>query len=87
MKRDIATVARDLGAEIPKRTVTKTLASRRAKTVTALAWAAGLSMRTAIQIQLRLGNVAPKAVLNAKGGTDYPLDPDELKLHLELFAN
>ena len=85
--REFAVEALALCAELPKRAVTKMLASRSAKTVTALAWAAGLSMRTAIQIQLRLGNVAPKAVLNAKDGTDYPLAPEELKLHVELFAS
>ena len=65
----------------------KVVAAQSAKAVTALAWAAGFSMRTAIQIQLRVAKIAPKAVLNAKGGVDYPLTPDELKMHVELFAN
>ncbi len=85
--REFAVKALALGADIPLKIVRKVLAAQSAKAVTALAWAAGFSMRTAIQIQLRVAKIAPKAVLNAKGGVDYPLTPDELKMHVELFAN
>ena len=75
-----------LCAHIKLPVVNKMLATQSAKTVTALSWTAGFTMRTAIQIQLRLGNVAPKSVLNAKDGTDYPLTEEELHWHADLFA-
>ena len=85
--RDFAVRALALEAKVPADVVQRVLNSRSAKSVTALAWTAGLSMRTAIQLQLRLAKVAPSAVLNAKDGLDYPLTPDELRLHMELFTN
>ncbi len=85
--RDFAVRALALEAKVPADVVQRVLDSRSAKSVTALAWTAGLSMRTAIQLQLRLAKVAPSAVLNAKDGLDYPLTPDELRLHMELFTN
>ena len=84
--RDFVTKALSLKSELPMSAVRRVLASNSAKSVTALAWAAGLSMRTAIQIQLRLAKIAASAVLNARDGIDYPLPPDDLKLHLELFT-
>ena len=43
-------------------------------------------MRTAIQVQLRVARVAPMDVLNAKDGTDYPMNEEELKWHADLFS-
>lgn len=59
---------------------------RNAKAIVALAWKAGLAMRTAVQLQLRLARLPPPAVLNARGGTDYPLDEDEMRWQLELVG-
>ena len=56
------------------------------KALTALTWKAGLSMRTAIQVQLRVARVPPTEVLNAKDGTDYPLSDDELQWHADMFT-
>ena len=55
-----------------------------AKAVTAVSWQAGLSMRTAIQIQLRRAKIPSSKLLNAKDGIDYPLDEEELRWQLEL---
>ncbi|MFQ5785507.1 MAG: DUF2336 domain-containing protein [Alphaproteobacteria bacterium] len=83
--RDFVAKALALKAELPLPVVRKVLESQSAKSVTALAWAAGLGMRTAIQIQLRVAKIAPRAVLNAKDGIDYPLDEEELRWHVDLF--
>ena len=85
--RAFAVKALALGAKLPSKVVHKVLDSQSAKAITALTWAAGFNMRTASQIQLRLAKIAPKTVLYAKGGVDYPLTPDELKLHVDLFTS
>jgi uncharacterized protein (DUF2336 family) len=57
-----------------------------AKSITALVWRAGLSMRTAMQVQLKVARVPPMDVLNAKDGTDYPMTPEELQWHADMFT-
>jgi uncharacterized protein (DUF2336 family) len=78
-----AALARDAG--LPPAIVDAVLASRSAKAVTALAWRAKLSMRQALQLQLRIAHIPPTAVLNPRGGTDYPLTPAEMEWQLALF--
>lgn len=85
--RDFVSQALTLMANRPATVVQKVLASKNAKAVTALAWAAGLSMRTAIQIQLRVAKIPPSTVMNAKDGVDFPLTPDELQWHVDLFSS
>lgn len=67
--------------------VERILAARSARGVTAIAWKAGLSMRLATQIQLRLGGIPPQQVLHPRGGTDYPLNEDEMTWQLEFFES
>jgi uncharacterized protein (DUF2336 family) len=66
--------------------VKKLLSSRNPRTVISLAWKAGLSMRTAIQLQLKIAKVPPPDVLNARNGFDYPLSEAEMKRQLETIA-
>ena len=80
-----AVLARD--AELPAATVSSILASKSAKAVTALAWRAKLSMRQALQLQLRIAHIPPTAALNPRGGTDYPLTPAEMEWQLGLFGS
>ncbi len=70
---------------LSKSAVEKMVQSQSAKVITALAWKAGFSMRTAIQLQLRLGQVHHSRVLYARGGTDYPLLESEMQRYVELF--
>ena len=56
------------------------------KAVTALAWHADLSMRTALTLQKELAQVPSHAILNARGGVDYPLSQDELSWYLDFFT-
>ena len=85
--RDYLAKALALKADLDEPVVRKVLESQSAKAVTALAWAAGLGMRTAIQIQLRVAKIPPKSVLNAKNGVDYPLTEEELRWHVKLFGS
>ncbi len=72
-------------AEMPIAMVDHIFSAHSAKGVTALTWKAGFSMRFAVQLQLRMGGIAPNQVLNPRGGTDYPLSEDELTWQLEFF--
>ena len=66
--------------------VDKILSSRSAKGVVALVWKAGLSPRTAGQVQLRIGGIPPRQVLSARGGEGWPLSADDMTWHLEFFG-
>jgi uncharacterized protein (DUF2336 family) len=78
-----AALARD-GA-VPAGIVDKILTSGSAKAITALAWRAGLAMRLALQLQLKIGSIPPPQMLNPRNGTDYPLSVAEMEWQLELF--
>lgn len=66
--------------------VKRVLNSQNAKAITALAWKAGLPMRTAIQLQVKIGRIPPASMLNAKDGVDYPLSDQTMKNYLEHFT-
>ena len=83
---DFVTKALALKAGLPVEVVERVFSLQGAKSITALVWKAGLGMRTAIQVQLRIARVPPMDVLNAKDGTDYPLTADELQWHADMFA-
>jgi len=64
--------------------VQRLIESRNARAVTALVWRAGLQMRTAVAIQsslLKLPDILP-----ARGGTEFPLAPEDMALNLSLFG-
>jgi uncharacterized protein (DUF2336 family) len=78
--------ALSLMAEVPRPAVESILESSDARAVTALCWRAGVSMRTAMQVQARASGVGPRQLLNARRGTDYPLSPGEMARVLELYG-
>lgn len=73
-------------ADLPLPVVRRIIEAKSAKGVTALSWRAGLAMRTAMQLQLRLALIAPRAVLNARHGVDYPLGPEEMGWQIDYFS-
>lgn len=85
-KRDAVAAALARDAKLPASVVSAILASKSSKAVTALAWRANLSMRQALQLQLRIAHIPPTAALNPRGGTDYPLTPAEMEWQLGLFG-
>ncbi len=66
--------------------VKKIMTSMSAKAVTALAWKSKLTMRQALQLQLKIAGIPPHQALNPRGGTDYPLTDREMEWQLELFT-
>ncbi|MEE3626692.1 DUF2336 domain-containing protein [Nitrospirillum sp. BR 11752] len=83
--RDFAQEAVALLARVPADAVRRILATQSPKAVTALAWRAGFSMRGARTLQARGAGIAPRKLLNARLGTDYPMTDVEMHWHLELF--
>ena len=85
-KRALCIHALALKAGLPVGTVRRILAARSAKSVTALCWKAGLSMRMAVQMQTSLAHVPHQSTLFAHNGTEYPLPPDEMQWHIDYFG-
>lgn len=75
-----------LRAAVAPATVDEILASRSARAVTALVWRAGLTMRAAMQIQARAADIPPRAMLNARQGTDFPLSTAEMARTLAIYG-
>ena len=82
--RDFIINALSLKSGLPTEAVERVLSSAHPKRVTALAWKADFSMRTAMQLQLRIAHVRPqKNILNARDSIDFPLSETELQLELK----
>ncbi len=81
-RHDFVIEALALRAKMDSELVRKIIASASAKSITALAWKANLSMRTAIQVQSRTAHIPPKKLLNARHGTDYPMSEAEMEKQL-----
>lgn len=67
--------------------VRRIMMAKSGRTVTALAWKAGLAMRTAFMLQRAVALVPPSQLLPARDGVHYPLEPDQLEWQLEAFVD
>jgi len=85
-ERDFVFTALTLKSGLDQQMVAKIVQSRVPRSVVALAWKAGFSMRTAMRLQLRVALIPPQQILNAKNGFDYPLGPADLEAQLKLLG-
>jgi uncharacterized protein (DUF2336 family) len=83
--RDFLIAALSLRSKLPPAVVAKILASHSAKGLTALTWKAGFTMKLALQLQLRVARLPPKARLIAGSGGIFPLSASELEWQIEFF--
>jgi hypothetical protein len=83
--RDFVVQALVLTSGLSGEIVNRVLNTAKPKKVTALAWKADFSMRTAMQLQLRIARVRPQDILNARDGIDYPLTEAELQREVGKF--
>ena len=67
--------------------VRRIMAEKNPKAVVALAWKAGLPMKTAVLIQQRLAVLPPAQVLKPVLGDDYPLGDDEMDWQIDFYTN
>lgn len=72
---------------VPLPAVQQMVRSQHPKAVVSLCWKAGLSMRNAIQVELRLARIHHSRVLYAKEGIHYPLSDNEMRHYLDLFLH
>lgn len=84
--RGFVLAALSVRANIPLDAVDKIIGGQSARGVTALCWRAKLSMRLCRQIQLRIANIPPTSVMNAREGTHYPMSDSEMNWQLEFFG-
>jgi uncharacterized protein (DUF2336 family) len=83
--REIVVFALSAMAQVPEATVRRILTSGRAKPLVALAWHAHLSMRVAFKIQGLIMKLPAGELLPARAGLHFPLTPQEMRMHLNLF--
>ena len=84
--RAFVSAALAVRANLPPSVVTQIVASRSAKAMVSLAWRAGLSMRVATQLQMKLAGISPRAVAQPRPGSAYPLTDEEMTWQLEFFG-
>ncbi len=80
--RDAVEEALAVLAGIERTEATRILSTRNGWPVVALCWAAGLSMRTAYEIQLHILRLPPTDVIAARNGIDFPLIPRDMEMLL-----
>ncbi len=56
------------------------------RAVTALVWRCGFGMRCAMLVQARVARIAPRAMLNARMGTEFPLSPADMRRSLAPYG-
>ena len=76
-----------LRGNLDEAVVRKILESSSAKGVTALVWKAGLGMRFAVQLQLRVARIPPRKALRPRDGIDFPLTPEDMDWQIAFFES
>lgn len=73
-------------SQLPVTVVLEILASQAPRPVTALAHAAGLSPRFAVELQVKLGRIAPDSCLKPTAEGGWPMTEPELRWHIEMYV-
>ncbi len=74
-----------LKSKLPIAVVRDIMGTKSGKAITALAWQANLSMRTAMALQKHHARILPQNIINARGGIDFPLPYEEMEWFIEYF--
>lgn len=85
-QRDSIVAALSKMGRIETDVVRKVLGSGSAKALTALAWRAGLGMRTAFKIQCAIMHLRGGDLLYARGGSAFPLSEDDMRWQLKYIG-
>ncbi|WCL54926.1 DUF2336 domain-containing protein [Gimibacter soli] len=86
-RRELLIQCLALASDLPVATIRRIIHSKSGRAVTALAWRAQLSMRTAYELQVKFALVPSAQLLHPKDGRNYPIDADELDWHLSYFLD
>ena len=74
-----------LKSGIPQLLTRRIFEARSGKAITALVWKAGLSMRTALDVQQSVGHVLRQDLVLPRNGVDYPMNEEEMRWQLQYF--
>ncbi|MEI8394746.1 MAG: DUF2336 domain-containing protein [Rhodospirillaceae bacterium] len=83
---DFVRAALAVRARVPLAIIDKILQAHSGRAVTALAWSAELSMRTAFMLQRDLAKVPRSQLIYPRDGASYPMTADEMTWQLEFFG-
>lgn len=56
------------------------------KSICAICWKAGFSVRLALKLQQTMGRVSTSNLIYPRGGTDYPLTAEEMRFQLDVIG-
>ena len=84
--RGFVIAALALASGLSRPAVQKVISMASAKGIVAVVWRAGFSMGLAEQLQLRLGRIAPDAMMRAAARGAFPMSDEELDWQIEFFA-
>ena len=73
-------------ARTSRATMENVIGMMKAKPLIAVCYRAGISMRSCIRIQQEIACLPPRDIIYARGGTDYPLDNEEIKWQLDYLG-
>jgi uncharacterized protein (DUF2336 family) len=85
--RGFVIAALALASGLSRPAVQKVVSLASAKGIVAVVWRAGFSMGLAEQLQLRLGRIAPDAMMRAAARGAFPMSDEELDWQIEFFAS
>lgn len=85
-QREILIQALSILTDISTADVEHILTSRNPRRIVAMAWRAGLSMRTAFRIQADVAHVPHRQLINARDGFDYPFTPVQMQTFLNAYT-
>ncbi|HNQ92420.1 MAG TPA: DUF2336 domain-containing protein [Alphaproteobacteria bacterium] len=69
-----------------KANVQKICEMKTPKSIVAMCWKAGFSMRTCLKIQQEMVQISHKELIYPRGGTDYPLTPEDMNWQLDFLG-
>ena len=72
-------------ADVPVALIERACALRSAKGVVSLAWKAGLTVQTAVVLQVALAHLPPDLILRAGPDAKFPLSDDEMRWQLSFL--
>ena len=84
-QRELVIQSLILMSGLPDASVRAILNKKRGSLIVALIWKAGLTMRTALEVQSELARVPNEDFVNAKNGIDFPMTQDQMEYEIALY--
>ena len=77
--------ALSLLGDLPPESVRKLYTLRSARTIVAIAWKCGLTMKVAVALQERAARLSPTNIIRQSAGTEFPLSEQDMDWQLDLL--